>query len=60
MVKEFRRILEERSRYYYAMMPFKSLPRMMVAPLMIEVVFYVNSFFWTDGVSKALPPLTIV
>ena len=42
------------------MAPFDSLPRMMIMQLMVKVKFYVNSFAWLKGVSKALPPLTIV
>ena len=42
------------------MVPFDSLPRMMVVQLMITVVFYINAFAWQKGVSQILSPLTIV
>ena len=28
--------------------------------MMLTVVFYINAFVWIEGVSKILPPLTIV
>ena len=42
------------------MLPYDSLPRMMVVHLMITVLFYANAFDWLSGVSKILSSLTIV
>ena len=60
MIERFHRVIEERCRCYYAMLPFDSLPRMMVVHLLITVVFYINAFVWKKGVSKFLSPLAIV
>ena len=50
------RVIEERRRCYYAMIPYDSLPRMMVVHLVITVIFYVNAFVWQKGLSKILSP----
>ena len=42
------------------MLPFDSLPRVMVVELMTTVTFYINAFVWQAGASKVLSPLTIV
>ena len=42
------------------MAPFDYVPRMAVVHLIITAVFYVNSFVWIYGLSKILPPITIV
>ena len=54
------RVIKERARCYYAMLPFDTLPRTMVIHLLVTVVFYINAFVWRDGVSQFLPPITIV
>ena len=46
IIERYHRVIEERSRCYYVMLPFKSLPRQMVVELMKTVVFYVNAFVW--------------
>ena len=53
-------MIEERCRYFCTMVPFHSLPRMIVVHLMVTVVFYINAFVWQKGVSKILSPLVIV
>ena len=60
LIERYHRLIEERCRCYYAMLPYDSLPRMMVVHLLITVVFYINAFVWQDGVSKILSPLAIV
>ena len=56
-IERSHRVIEERCRCYYDMMPYDSLPRMMVVHLMITVIFYVNAFVWKSGVSKILSHL---
>ena len=58
-IERFRRVIEERTRCYFDMVPFGSLPRMMIIQLVAMVTFYVNSFVWLRGASKELPPLSI-
>ena len=59
-IERFHRVLKERARCYYAMLPFSTLPRMMAVHLMIAACFCTNSFAWLKGVSQVIPPLTIV
>ena len=54
------RVIKERARCYYAMLPYKRIPRMMIIQLMTTVIFYVNAFVWRQGVSQFLSPTTIV
>ena len=54
------RVIKERARCYYAMLPYDKIPRMMVIHLLITVVFYINAFVWKNGVSQFLSPTTIV
>ena len=42
------------------MLPCDYLPRQMVIGVIKTVVFYINAFVWTKGVSSILPPLNIV
>ena len=42
------------------MLPFDTLPRMMVVQFLNTVVFYLNAFVWRKGVSNVLPPVTII
>ena len=59
-MERFHRVVEERARCYYTMLPFDYLPRIMVIHLMITICFYVNAFVWLKGISQVLPPITIV
>jgi len=59
-IERYHRVIKERVRCYYAMLPFDTLPRMMVVQLMNTVVFYLNAFVWRKGVSNVLPPVTII
>ena len=54
------RVIKERARSYYAMLPFDFMPQTMVIHLLTTVVFYINAFVWREGVSQFLPPITIV
>merc|ERR1712157_208035 len=51
-IERVNRVIKERCRCYFAMVPFKSLPRIMVIHLMMTVVFYLNAFVWQPGVSR--------
>ena len=59
-IERFYRLIEERARCYYAILPLNYLPRMMVIHLLIIVVFYINAFSWTKWLSKVLSLLIIV
>ena len=59
-IERYHRVIKEQCRCYYAIVPFDSLPRIMVVHLMITVVFYPNVFVWQKGVSQILFLLTIV
>jgi hypothetical protein len=59
-IERFIRVIKERCRCYYAMLPFDTLPRMVVIHLLITVMFYINAFVWRKGVSQYLSPLTIL
>ncbi|OEU10337.1 hypothetical protein FRACYDRAFT_247347 [Fragilariopsis cylindrus CCMP1102] len=59
-IERFIRVIKERCRCYYAMLPFKTLPRIMVIHLLVTVMFYINAFVWRKGVSQYLSPLTIL
>jgi hypothetical protein len=59
-VERFIRVVKERSRCYYAMLPFNVLPKIVVIHLLITVMFYINAFVWRKGVSQYLSPLTIL
>ena len=58
--ERFIRVIKERARCYYAMLPYGRLPRMMVIHMLKTVVFYINAFVWRQGVSQFLPPVTII
>jgi hypothetical protein len=60
VIERFIRVIKERCRCYYAMLPFDDLPRMMVIHLLVTVMFYINAFIWKKGVSPFLSPLTIL
>ena len=53
-------MIKERCRCYYAMVPFHSLPRMMIVHLIMTVIFYINAFVSMKGVLQYLSPLSIV
>ena len=59
-IERFIRVIKERCRCYYAMLPFDNLPRIMVIHLLVTVMFYINAFIWRKGVSPFLSPLTIL
>jgi len=59
-IERWHRTIKERCQYYYTMILFKYLPRIIVVHLMITVMFYINAFVWKYGVSQVLPPLTII
>jgi hypothetical protein len=53
-------VFKERIRCYWAMLPFKKIPRIMVVKLVETVNLYVNAFVSKSGVSQHLNPMTIV
>ena len=59
-MERFNRVIKECTRCYYAMLPFDTLPRIMVTHLLVTVMFYINAFVWRKGVSQFLSPLTIL
>ena len=58
--KRFYRLIKERTRYYHDIIPFNTLPGVMVVHLMMKVMLYINDFVWTDGVSKFFSTLNTV
>lgn len=59
-IERFIRVVKERCRCCHVMLPFKDVPRIMVAHLMKTVMLYINSFVWKKGALKLLSPLSIV
>jgi hypothetical protein len=59
-IKRLIGIYKERIRYYWAMLPFKKIPKMMVMKLVEAVKFNVDAFVLKSGVSQHLSPMTIV
>eukprot|EP00536_Pseudo-nitzschia_multiseries_P010625 jgi/Psemu1/203784/e_gw1.332.17.1 len=59
-IERFIRVIKERCRASFAMLPFNKLPKRMIIALAQCTVFYINAFPWPDGVSQELSPLTIV
>jgi hypothetical protein len=60
MIERFIRVIKQRCRCYYAMLPFDNLPRIMVIHLLKTVMFYIIAFIWKKGVSPFLSPMTIL
>ncbi|OEU17119.1 hypothetical protein FRACYDRAFT_237529 [Fragilariopsis cylindrus CCMP1102] len=60
MIERFIRVIKERCRCYYAMLPFEDLPRIVVIHLLKTTMFYINAFVWKKGVSPFLSPMTIL
>ena len=59
-IDSWHRLMKERCLFYFAIISFDHLPRMMVAHLMITVSFCVNEIVWAKGASKKLYPLTMI
>ena len=59
-MERFIRVIKERSRSYFAMLPFTKIPKIMLSHLIYTVIFYLNAFPWPAGVSQELSPCTIV
>jgi hypothetical protein len=60
MIERFIRVIKERCRCYYAMLPFDNIPRIVIIHLLKTVMFYINAFVWKKGVSPFLSPMTIL
>ena len=54
------RVLKERARCYWAMLPFEKIPKRMVVHILLTVSFYVNAFAPKSGISDHTSPMTIV
>ena len=59
-IERFIRVLKERYRCYFAMVPFPKLPTVMVQELVLTVTFYINIFQWEGGLDHRLSPCNIV
>ena len=59
-IERFNRVIMERTRCYFAMIPFRKLPRILIIHLLVTVMFYINGFVWRKGVSQFLSPLIIL
>ena len=59
-VERLIRTLKERGRATFANVPFDKIPKRMVAEMMRCIVFYLNAFPWTDGVSQTMSPHTLL
>ena len=59
-IERFIRVLKERARCYWAMLPFAKIPKRMVVHIMLTVSFYVNAFSPKSGISDHMSPMTIV
>ena len=59
-MEQFIRVIEERSRASYAILPFTKLPKKIVPELLKSSFFYINTFPWPQGVSQELSPYTTI
>jgi len=59
-IERYIRVVKERCRCYFAMLPFKTLPRLAILHLLRTVVLYINAFVWQRGISPVLSPFNIV
>jgi hypothetical protein len=59
-IERFIRVIKERARCYFAMLPFRTIPNIMVLHLIKTVMFYINAFVWRRGVSQILSPGAIL
>ena len=58
-IERFHRMIDERVRWHFSMLPFNALTTMMVVHLIATVAFYSNAFAWMNVVSKFLLHLNI-
>ena len=58
-VERFHEVIKERCRYYYTILPFKNLLRMIAVHLIKMVIFCINTFAWLKGASQILLLLSI-
>ena len=59
-IERFLRVIKERARCYFAMLPYRWVPAIMIVHLIKTVLYYINAFVWRRGVSQILSPLTIM
>ena len=59
-IKRYHCLIKERARSSYHNMPFQKLPSTVVVELIYNVVFFLNGFPWTQGISQDISPLEIV
>ena len=59
-IEQYIRVLKEKARCYWAMLPFEKIPKRMVVHILLTVSFYVNAFAPKSGISDHMSPMTIV
>ena len=59
-IERYHRVIKERARSAYHNTPFEKLPNTVVVELIQNVVFFLNGFPWTQGISQDISPLEMV
>ena len=59
-IEQYFRVVKERAKYFWAMLPFENIPKSMLVYLLLMALFYVNAFSLKSGISDYLSPMTIV
>jgi len=59
-IERYIRVVKERCRCDFAMLPFKTLPRLAIVHLLRTVILYINAFVWQRGISPVLSPFNIL
>ena len=59
-MERFIRVIKERARSTFAMLPFERIPKKMLVAMVSNIIFYINAFPWPQGVSQILSPYTIL
>ncbi len=54
------RTVKERSRCYCQSLPYRWMPKLMTQAMLHTVIYWLNSFLSTDGISKTMSPAAIV
>ena len=59
-VERLIRTIKEQAQATYANIPFDKIPQQMVVEMLRCIVFYLNAFPWSNGVSQTMSPLTLL
>jgi hypothetical protein len=59
-IERFNRIIKDRCRAIYSILPFKKIPHMMVAHMVYFSILWINSFPAKGGLSSHVSPRTII